>query len=347
MEASCASAHAQWGFPGAFGGFGWEGWGGTTVAGDEARGLGMFAAGLGTYNKLSAEAEKINAETVKRWNEYLYQSQLQADIRRRERAVQRVANNRERAETTLERLRKNPTERDILSGDALNAALNDLNDPRIYTKALDGANEKIAGEKVRSIPFRYNAAAVTLSIHQLATGEFPAGLQSPEFAAERESLRALDAEITKQIESDQDPDPATVRMLLKAIYDAEEKAAKVLPANTLQLRQAEKYLKALHGLVSMLKTPSLEGYLAGVVKRPETTYAELLRFMNAFNLRFGPATTPQQRAIYTSLYPGLAKLRDQVAPALAATSTHPSPGVAQDFFNWMSFGDLSKSAPKP
>ena len=54
-------------------------------------------------------------------------------------------------------------------------------------------------------------------------------------------------------------------------------------------------------------------------KRPDATLGELLGFMNAFNLRFGPATTPKQKEVYDSLYPKLVDLRNQIAPALAAT----------------------------
>ena len=130
------------------------------------------------------------------------------------------------------------------------------------------------------------------------------------------------------------------------IYTLEEKATSILPKNSLQLKQAQKYLKSLHGLVAMLKTPSLDTYLAGVEKKPETTLGELLRFMNAFNLRFGPATTAKQRDVYASLFPVMDKLRDEVAASVASTSV-ASPNAAQDFFSGMSFGDLGKSAPKP
>jgi hypothetical protein len=345
---SGSPARAQWGFPGGFGGFGWEGWGVGTVAGDEARGLGMFAAGLGTYNLQTAKADSIDADTVMRWNEYLYQSQRSADVRRRERADRRLARNSQQAEATQSRLRDNPTTADIFSGDALNVALSEINDPRVYAKALEGGKTRIGGDKVRIIPFRYNAAAITLSVHQLATGEFPAGLRRPEFDSDRQALKSIDEEITAQVEKDQEPDPATVKKLLGAIYAAEEKAVQVLPANSLELKQAQKYLKALHGLVAMLKTPSLDTYLAGVENRPETSVGELLEFMNAFNLRFGAATTPRQREVYTALYPSLDALRDQVAPALAAEAPRRTLGGAvQDFFSRMSFSDLGKSAPKP
>ena len=341
-------AKAQWGFPMGFDAFGWGGWGVGTVAGDEARGLGMFAEGLGFYNKQTAEADAINADTIKRWNEYLYQSQLNADIRRRERAERRIAKNTERAEMSLERLRNSPDARAIHSGDALNVALNDIDDPRVYASALKGANAKISSDQVRAIPFRYNAAAVTVGIHQLATGQMPEGLRSAEFAADRDLLKSLDEEITRQVDENDAPDQATVKKLLAEIYTLEEKATSILPKNSLQLKQAQKYLKSLHGLVAMLKTPSLDTYLAGVEKKPETTLGELLRFMNAFNLRFGPATTAKQREVYASLFPVMDKLRDEVTASVTPTRSMTGMlGAAQDFFSGMSFGDLGKSAPKP
>ena len=187
-----------------------------------------------------------------------------------------------------------------------------------------------------------------MGLHQLATGDFPAALRTPEFEAEREALKALDQQITQQVEDDKEPDPATVQKLLGTIYAAEEKAARVLPANGLERKQADKFLKALHGLVVMLKAPSLDPVLAGVDKRPEATLGELLGFMAAFNLRFGPATTPQQREVYRELHPLLVQLRDQVAPALATSAAPKLTGHdVEDFFSVMSYDDLQKKGTKP
>jgi hypothetical protein len=75
---------------------------------------------------------------------------------------------------------------------------------------------------------------------------------------------------------------------------------------------------------------------------------ELLNFMNAFNLRFGPATTPAQREVYLSLYPKLVDLRNEVAPALASSSSSRTTGSEPgDFFSGMSYEDLKKKAPRP
>lgn len=344
----CTSARAQWGYPGGFGGFGWEGWGVGTAEGDLARGLGAFAAAAGFYNKQSAVANAIDTDTVMRWNQYVHESQMNANRMRRERLAGARARNTRLTDEIQTRLRDNPERRDVHRGDALNVALDEINDPRVYTMALRGAKVRIGGELIRHIPFRYNAAAITVGIHQLATGELPAALRRPEFEPDREAIKALDQQITQQVEDDKEPDPATVKKLLGAIYAAEEKAARILPGNSLELKQADKFLKALHGLVAMLKAPAVDDYLAGVDKRPNATLGELLRFMSAFNLRFGPTTMPQQKEIYSALYPRLVKLRNQVAPALAASAAPRASGhEAEDFFSLMSFEDLQKKAPRP
>ena len=96
----------------------------------------------------------------------------------------------------------------------------------------------------------------------------------------------------------------------------------------------------------MLDTPALDILLAGVEEHPEATLGQLLAFMSAYNLRFGEATTPTQKAVYDSLYPKLAELRAEVAPALAGASPPKTTGnEVGDFFSAMDYKDLQKKAP--
>ena len=88
---------------------------------------------------------------------------------------------------------------------------------------------KIGGETIRSIPFQSAAAAITMSIHQIAQGKPPASLMRPEFASDRETIKTLGEEVRKQIEDDKNPDPKTVEKLLAAIHAAEIKADSILP----------------------------------------------------------------------------------------------------------------------
>ena len=341
-------AQAQWGFPGGFGGFCWGGWGAATAEGDLARGMGAYAEGMGFYNKQSAVARSIDTDTVMRWNQFVHESQMNSNRLRQRRQADARDRNTRLTDERQKRLREYPDPSDIHRGDALNAALDDIDDPRVYAKALQGAKVKIGGENIRQIPFRYASAAITFSIHQLAKGPLPASLLTPEFQADRKALQALDQQITEQIADGKDPDPATVQKLLAVIYAAEEKAAKILPRNSRARNEADRYLKGLHGLVGMLETPAIDVILAGVENRPDATLGELLNFMTAFNLRFGVASTPQQREVYNALYPKLVRLRNEIAPALATSAAPRTSGTeAEDFFSVMSDNDLQKKAPQP
>jgi hypothetical protein len=344
-----AGAQAQWGYPGGYGGYGWGGWGGQTAQGDIARGLGAYAMGAGYYNQQTAVANSINTDTVMRWNQYVYEAQMNANrLHQGKLAMERFQTN-QAADKIRDRLRNNPERADIYRGDAMNVVLDEINDPRIYAKALQSGQVKIGGETIRNIPFQYASAAITVSIHQLVNGGPPKALMAPQFAADRETIKALGQEIRKQIEDDKNPDKATIGKLLAAINQAEAKVDKLLPRNSKDRVEADKYLKALHGLVAMLDTPAIDLLLAGVEKRPDATLGELLGFMNAFNLRFGSATTPKQKEVYDSLYPKLVDLRNQIAPALAATSAATASGGTEpgEFFSGMSYQDLQKRAPAP
>ncbi len=343
-------AFAQWGYPVGYGGYGWGGWG-ATGQGDIARGMGVYAAGAGYYNKETAIAKSINTDTVMRWNQYVYEAQENANRMHHAKLAQERFNTNKAADQIRDRLRNNPERADIYRGDAMNVAFDEINNPRVYAKALEGGKIKLGGELIRNIPFQYAAAAITVSIHQLTKGGPPPSLLKPEFAAELEPIKKLGQELRKQIEEEKNPDPETIRKMLAAINAAEEKVDKILPANTRDRNEADRYLKALHGLIAMLETPAIDVILSGVEKRPDATLGELLTFMNAFNLRFGAATTPTQRQAYDALYSKLVELRNQVAPALASTSS-PSSGAsagteAGDFFSGMSYQDLKKKAPMP
>ncbi len=341
-------AQAQWGYPGGYGGYGWGGWGGQTAQGDIARGLGAYAMGAGYYNQQTAVANSINTDTVMRWNQYVYEAQMNANRMHAEKLAAERKQTNQAGEQIRDRLRNSPERADIYRGDALNSALDEINDPRVYSKALQGGQVKINSKIVRNIPFQKASAAITMSIHQLVKGGPPKALQGPEFASNREAIQTLGKEIRKQLEEDKAPDKATIDKMLAAINEAEEKADRLLPTNSRDRVEADRFLKALHGLVAMLDTPALDLILAGVEDRPEATLGELLGFMNAFNFRFGPATTPSQREAYDALYPRLVDLRNQVAPALAAATTSKSSGNEPgEFFSGMDYKDLQKRAPAP
>ena len=157
------------------GGFWGEGFGGVgTPQSELARGAGMYAMGMGQFNLDTAQANSIDADTMMRWNQYVYNSRVEGARVWRERQARQDQNRRENAEAIRLRLRNAPNQVDITSGNALNAALDELNEPRAFRKAVyAGSKIKLGGESIREIPFSYASAAISTSVHQLVGGQPP------------------------------------------------------------------------------------------------------------------------------------------------------------------------------
>jgi hypothetical protein len=349
------AASAQFYYPPGYGGAGWGGWGGggETVAGSNARGLGVLAAGAGVYNQQTAQANAINTQTAMQWNEYIWESQQLTNARYAERMAAQRAQVNTTASATQKRLRDNPTESDIMRGDALNVALDEITNPKVYVKALSGASTKFAGNMIRELPFQYASAALTTSFDDLTQNGPPELLKSSEFDADRTALRELRPKLREQAESGEKIDPALIAQAKKLIksMDATLKGnPDKFTRGSNDFRAADNFLKAAYGLVTMLESPAIDVLLSGVENRPNTTVGDLLGFMNAFNLRFGNAKTPAQRMAYSNLYPVLDSLRDQVAQAGLEPTTAISKKNTQHpvkFFQGMDYSHLDAKRGVP
>ena len=170
-----------YGYPSGYGAYGWGGWGGgSSLQGDMARGLGYYAAGRGTLDVDDAVAGSVNTDTVMRWNQYLYLSQIQANHNERLRLRQRTA----RDASAVDAVKARASE-DVDSGNALNTALDQISDPRVHSSSLRLATTKIPGKLIRAIPFVNATEAVTISLDQLtAENGWPVALRAPEFRDE-------------------------------------------------------------------------------------------------------------------------------------------------------------------
>ena len=96
-------------------------------------------------------------------------------------------------------------------GDALNVAVEEIEDPRVYSKNLEKARVKIGGELIRDIPFWFAPACVTNTIQQIVQGPSPAPLSTSEFDDDRAALKELGKELRKNIEQGETPNPKTVK----------------------------------------------------------------------------------------------------------------------------------------
>jgi hypothetical protein len=347
-----APATAQFAYPAGYGAWGWPGWGfgGATVAGDVAQGMGAFAAGAGAYNLQTAKAMAIEADTMMRWNEYLFQSQQARNRRYYEQLARRQRDVNTSREKIYRRLRDSPTASDLNRGDALNVALDEINDPKVYAAALKGATAKVSGELIRSIPFQYARGGITTSVDQLTRDGVPEPLKADTFAAEREALRQAAEDLRNQDEATGQLESATLEKLRGLLSSLEKKVIATFAPRSRERTQSERWIKAAYGLSRMLETPAINTLLAGVESRPDTTLGELLRFMKAFNLRFGVASTPRQRQAYSELFPLLRALRDEVRRGMPADlpepPSKPMDNQAPEFFSAMDLEQLEKARPK-
>jgi hypothetical protein len=354
LAAFSQSSQAQYYYPAGYGGYGWGGWGaGSTVAGSTAMGMGVFAQGLGAYNLETAQAASINADTLGRWNEYLYESQQVRNMNyyKQLAATQQKVNSSRDA--IFQRLRDNPTPSDINNGDALNVILDQLTEPKIYKTAVRSAKTHLSGTMIKDIPFQYASEAITTSLHELTSdADWPTVLRGEAFAKERQAYRdiiqkALDEDVKGELT------PETIQAARDAIHELWVKVGKTLPKDSPQRFQAERYIKGLGGMTRMLESPVMDAILAGLEKYQGSTVGDLLTFMHAFNLRFGVANTERQRRIYRELYPVLDQQRDdilaQVGTANNATARAPMAdrkGRPAEFFSGMDWEHLSPAQKK-
>lgn len=352
-------AEAQYGrgyWGGGYGGVGYGGvgyGGASTVGGDMSRGMGVYAAGMGQYNMDTAQARAMNTNTAMQFNQYVYQSRIEAARIYHGEQARDKARSAKNAEALRVRLRDNPNALDVSSGDALNMAMDELCNPMLFEKTLYAAGKKkVGGEAIRDIPFSYASAAISISVHQLTQGGAPSVLADNKvFETDRTALRAIAAELRKEGDATGQHKPETIQKAKDQILATKAKIEATFPQDSHDRVVADRYIKALYGFVKMLDTPAVNVLLAGVEKHPDASLGDLIHFMSAYNLRFGPATSPRQKDVYMQLYPMLVQLRSDLVPSPGSSvEAQPMP-LAQDAplaaFDRMSFDQINGKTPPP
>ena len=131
---------------------------------------GALTAGDGMYNQQTAVAGSINEDTWQRWNQYLYLSNEEATRKYLAKKNYDIPKNKDSYNAIIKRLQESPTAKDVDDGDALNAALDQLSDPRIQGSSLRIASTPIDAKIIGEIPFRYASEAVTIIMSQREGG---------------------------------------------------------------------------------------------------------------------------------------------------------------------------------
>ncbi|WP_165249197.1 hypothetical protein [Paludisphaera soli] len=357
LSFSPADARAQWGYgmyPGGYGGYGWGGWGGagSTVGGSVAQGLGMFNMGAGVYNEKTAVANSINTDTVMRWNQYVYESQKEATRQYYGRRDASIARDKDAFNAQMDRIHTNPSARDIQQGDALNAILDQLSDPRIPPSALRTVDAPVDAQLIRQIPFVNASEAITISLAKLRDASvWPARLRDPRLAPEQKDFEKLVTQARKENEAGEISNE-TLEQLRGVAQRIKSKLAEMPLENKREDIDAQNFAKTLVAMVRLLEKPEVEHVLNELKNIEKTNVGNLLGFMHTFNLRFGPANTPPQRSAYSELFPTMDGVRDKLLAELKLDNNQTPSYKAQphDFFSAMGdeYIDRKKNpAPAP
>jgi hypothetical protein len=314
--------------------------------------MGNFAAGAGQYNVETAQARALNANTAMQWNNYMYMCNQQNARNEAIRLNKRQGKVNETADATYKRLHDNPDPHDVHTGDALNVVLTELTNPAVYTQVIQKATTPIDSGLVKNINFQHAANMVLISLADISARGVPDVLAtSPDFEPDRQAIRAIVAKGRKEGESSGQVAPETLRSFRAAVTAARDKADRLLQQGTRQRGEADNFLKALYGMSRMLERPDVENFLKGLNRYPTTTLGHLITFMHSFNLRFGPAKTPEQEAAYDQIYPMLVRLRDQAQAEgpnpMTAQAPLPDPKAATAVFSGMPYGHVQPEPNRP
>ncbi|APW62584.1 hypothetical protein [Paludisphaera borealis] len=352
LTACSTEARAQWGYGnyGGYGGYGWGGWGGagSTFQGSVAQGLGMMYMGEGSYNKQTAIANSINADTMMRWNQFVYEGQKEATRRYFARRNAEFSKDREAYNTALTRLNENPSRSDIERGDALNAILDQLNDPRIHTSTLRSIDVNVDAKLIREIPFTNASEAITISLEQLKDAtRWPRALRDARFAPDQKAFEDAVVQARKEDEEGEIA-PETLDKVRQVATDIKVKLGQMPLDDRAETREAQNFVKTLFAMTRMLAKPKVEQVLSELRKFEKTTVGNLLGFMRTFNLRFGPATTPGQRNAYNELFSAMDQVRDKIVAEAKLDDTvteKAKTAKLHDFFSAMEMDHVEGKKP--
>jgi hypothetical protein len=298
-------------------------------------GLGSYARGQGVYALEKARADAINLETMLRWNKALRARQLAL---REEQRKEAARNEAERAARV--------SQDELADGTTLNNLLLQVldSDPGVAKSARSRA--PLSPAAIREIPFEWDSEAVTLCIDQMTgTDSLPSLLMDPKFAEERRALRAAVGQALKE-DAKGNVSLTTRKRVDEAVAGFRAKFLKNSADFEVDYAASQDYFTTLAGLSRLLNDPSMKAFLRQLDDGQERTVGDLVAFMNAFNLRFGPATSDRQIDIYRRLVPALTAVRDAAVAAGTAPSTPDRTGAglrsaAKAAFKGMSWNDFA------
>ncbi len=172
----------------------------------------------------------------------------------------------------------------------------------------------ISASAIREIPFEWDSEAITFCIDQMtATDSLPGPLSNPRFVDDRNALRATVQQAIKE-DAAGNVSPATTKHVNDVVASFRVHFLKSSADYVAGYQEALDYFTTLASLTRLLNDPSMKAFLEKLDDGEERTVGELIAFMNAHNLRFGPAMSDRQLEIYNRLVPALTAITDEPSP---------------------------------
>jgi hypothetical protein len=202
--------------------------------------------------------------------------------------------------------------RELEDGTTLNNLLLQILDSDPTLAKSSRANAPLSPDAIREIPFEWDSEAITVCIDQM-TGmdSLPSILMDARFVDERNALRsAVEPAIREDAKGSVSPEAA--RRIKDTVANFRAKFMKTTSDFQPGYQEAQDFFTTLASLSRLLHDPSMKKFLALLEDGKERSVGDLIVFMNAYNLRFGPAGSDRQVQIYRGLAPVLARLRDDV-----------------------------------
>jgi hypothetical protein len=283
-----------------------------------------------------------------RFNDYVARAALESASMYEARKNRQIQENKTMYNARQQKIRENPDRIDIEKGDALNAAVDDLNNPKIGPSAIRAARAPIPASLVSAVPFVYASERVTFMLDDIRSSvKWPEVFEDKRYADDEKAFDAIRDRVRKEADEGE-VNPRTLRDANRFLDGLRARLeANPLP-DPLDQKDAMSFITACTSLLGLLEKPDIRPALVDLRKIKDTTIGNLLGFMHAYNLRFGAATTPKERQAYQQLFPILDQTRDEAMAAAQVDSRAGGktiPQHASDFFQ--SLKQARPGAPQP
>jgi hypothetical protein len=290
---------------------------GSTPEGDYLRGVGIADWGMGLYNLNTAQANSINTDTEMRWYEYLAAVAKEQTREYVARKVAEATKLKEFYKQHRDQVLNSPEARDVLTGEALNRILEELQNANLGESTFRSERMKVSipVDVVRHIPFKLAEKGEQFSMDRLSLkgkGAWTVALQDRSFDSVKNAYaRALDKALEQAIDGKMQN--AAIDELDAKADDLFQRLNEVGPPRTdIRFIEAQQRLTELKDTVRHLKITKIERAIGEIDKYSGTTINDLKNFMMSHNLRFAAAKTPEEKLGYPELYVLLREQLDKV-----------------------------------